>query len=323
MQILETLARAQGGTLVANLAKSYGLDPNQAAAAFNAILPQLAAGIERNTLNRGGIADLVKAIGDGHHAQYLDRPELIGTQAMVADGNEILSHILGSRDASRAVADRAAASSGLGSALIRQLLPIIAAMLMGALSRQTGGGLGDILKRLPTGSDGRPQIPSSGDLGDILKRIPGLPGSRDGSGAPSGGGGIQLPDGLPGGLGDVLGKLGIPTGDSEAPAPRSAPQPTSRRATTDPSNPLPLPDRIPGINAPADRGPNPLDDLSDVVRRGAPSMSPSAGPLGNVIRDILGGVLGFQNKGVLSWLFSLIVTRWGWSILKRVLGMGR
>lgn len=310
MQIIDILTRAQGGALASNIAKAYGIEPAQAAAVVEAVVPQLAAGIERNTLNRGGIADLVKAIGDNYHVQYLDRPELIGTQAMVADGDEILGHILGSRDASRAVADRAADMSGIGASLIRQLLPVIASILMGALSRGAGGGLGDILKRLPTGSDGRPQVPSSGDLGDILKRIPGLPGSREASGGGSGGG-----TDLPGGLGDVLGKLGVPSGQ-----PQSAPQPRTRTVQTDPSNPLPMPDRIPGINAPVERGSNPLDDLSDVVRRGAPQMSPSAGPLGNVIRDVLGGMLGFKNKGVLSWLFTLIVYRWGWSILKRILG---
>ncbi len=287
MQILENLARAQGGALLANIAKSYGLDEKQVAATLAAVVPQLAAGIERNTLSRGGIADMIKAMGDGHHLQYLDRPELIGTQAMVADGNAILDHILGSKDASRGVASRAAATSGVSADLIRQLLPVIAAMLMGWLSKQGGGGLGDILKRLPTGGDGRPQVPSSGDLGDIgdiLKRIPGMPGSRGSEG------GVQAP----------------------APAPRTA--------SADPSRPLPLPDRIPGINAPAERGPNPYEDLSDVVRRSAPPMSPSAGPLGNVIRDMLGGLLGFQNKGVLSWLFTFLAYRWGGAILKRILG---
>jgi uncharacterized protein YidB (DUF937 family) len=287
LQILENLARAQGGALLANIGKSYGLDEEQVAATLGAVLPQLAAGIERNTLSRGGIADMVRAIGDGHHTQYLDRPELIGTQAMVADGNAILDHILGGKDASRGVASRAAATSGVSAGLIRQLLPVIAAMLMGWLSKQGGGGLGEILKRLPTGGDGRPQVPGSGDLGDIgdiLKRIPGMPGSRGSVG------GDQAP----------------------APAPRSA--------SADPSRPLPLPDRIPGINAPAERGPNPFEDLSDVVRRGAPPMSPSAGPLGNVVRDLLGGLLGFQNKGVLSWLFTFLLYRFGGAILKRILG---
>lgn len=313
MQIFDTLVRAQGGALIANVAKSYGLDDKQAAAAFSAILPSLAAGIERNTLNRGGIADLVAAIGDGRHVQYLDRPELIGTEAMVADGNDILGHILGSRDASRAVADRAAAASGIGSGLLRQLLPVIAALLMGALSRHASGGLGDILKRLPTGGDGRPQLPDSGDLGEILKRIPGLPRSRDAGGANS------APErgdrDIAGGLGDILGKLGEPAG-----SPASAPRPMPRPASSGPGDsPLPLPDKIPGINAPIERGPNPLDDLSDVVRRGAPSISPSAGPLGNVIRDMLGGLLGFKNNGVLSWIVSFILYRWGGAILRRVL----
>jgi predicted membrane protein len=43
--------------------------------------------------------------------------------------------------------------------------------------------------------------------------------------------------------------------------------------------------------------------------------------LTNVIRDMLGGALGYSTKGgVMGWIFRAIVMRYGWSILRSVLG---
>ena len=53
MQILDIIRSAQGGQFVGNLARQFGLTPQQANALLEAVLPQLSAGIERNTLSRG------------------------------------------------------------------------------------------------------------------------------------------------------------------------------------------------------------------------------------------------------------------------------
>ena len=96
-------------------------------------------------------------------------------------------------------------------------------------------------------------------------------------------------------------------------------------------------------------GSNPLDDLSDILRRGGrgfpggggielprgpggsieipggggrPIDIPggAGGSLWGIIRSILGSVLGFQNKGFLSWVIRYFVVKWGWGLLKRILG---
>ncbi len=45
----------------------------------------------------------------------------------VSDGNNILGHILGSKDVSRAVADRASANTGIDSGMLKQMLPCLPA----------------------------------------------------------------------------------------------------------------------------------------------------------------------------------------------------
>ena len=186
MPIAEYLTGPQAKGAITAMSKAEGLDADQVQAAIAAVTPLLVQGIERNTLSRGGLADLVSAMGDGHHEAYLQHPELIGSPAMIADGNNILGHILGGPEQSRRLASRAAATSGLSEGLLKQLLPIIAAILMGALSKQTKGGLGDILSKLPGGLPGSgTPVPRGGDsdgglgdIGDILKKIPGMPGGQ-------------------------------------------------------------------------------------------------------------------------------------------------
>lgn len=76
-----------------------------------------------------------------------------------------------------------------------------------------------------------------------------------------------------------------------------------------------MPDGLPSGSA-GRRARNPFDDLSDVIRRrGRTSTGASAG---SVVRDILGQVLGFQKGGVISWIISFVVVRFGWRILKAV-----
>lgn len=294
MSIADILTGPQAKSIIAAIAKAIGLNPEQVQAVITAVLPLLVQRVERNTWSRGGIADLIRVLGEGQRQNYLSKPELIGSPQMIADGNAILGEILGGREQSRSLASRAAATSGVSADLIRQLLPIIAALLMGALSKGSQGGLGDILRRLPgglPGGMGGSDAPASGggnrdlgDIGDILKKIPGLPGA-------------QAPQGRP----------------------QSAPVSVEPRKSAG-GSPLPLPgDTIPGI----DDGPrnNPYGDLSDIIRRSAPSASPGPGPLGNIVRDILGSALGFDTKGgFLSWIIRLIVMRWGWGFIRSILG---
>lgn len=184
MDILDILRQAQGGNAVANLARAFGITPAEAGAVLESVVPQLSQRLERNTLSRGGVADLVGAIGRAADRGYLDDPKSLGSTAVKADGIGFLDQILWSKDRSRAVAHRAAQSSGLSEALIKQMLPVIAAMVMEGIAKGAAGG-----------------------LKDILGRIPGLPGAPPGAGppelAPVGGGteggmGGQSPLPLPG-----------------------------------------------------------------------------------------------------------------------------
>src|ERR1700704_955343 len=95
MQMHDTRRHAPGGAVVAVLAEAFEGAPAEADAALRTILPELAWHLERNTLSRGGLADLVEAVGSGHHARSLGDANAVRGEAVAADGNAILGHVLG------------------------------------------------------------------------------------------------------------------------------------------------------------------------------------------------------------------------------------
>jgi hypothetical protein len=323
MQILDIVRSAQGGQLASNLGRQFGLTPEQTDAVLASVLPQLSAGIERNTLSRGGLADLVKALGHGHHAETLDDPRALARPDVAADGTDILGHILGSKDSSRAVAARAAGSTGISEGIIKMMLPILASILMGGLSKGLGGGLGDILGKMGGGP------PQSGGAPSGFPRRQSSPNPSQGEGGfdlpqmPSGGGmGIPMPDGRRENTGGNSGQWGSQSGDLRG-----------GQAFPRGGSPLPLPgESVPGVQGNAD---NPFGDLADIIRRGpsrggtfgggqggglpAPGLG-GGGGLWGLVRGLLGGALGFGNRGVMGWILNLIIMRFGWPLLRTILG---
>ena len=139
MNLLEQILSAQNGGAVKQVSQQFGLDQNQATSAISALLPALAGGLGKNMSQQGGIESLLGALTKGNHSRYLEQPELLAQPGAVNDGNGILGHILGSKDASRAVATRAAQQTGIGSDVLKKMLPVVAAMAMGSMSKQAAG----------------------------------------------------------------------------------------------------------------------------------------------------------------------------------------
>jgi hypothetical protein len=70
----------------------------------------------------------------------------------VGRGNDVLGQIFGSPEVSRTVAQNAATTSGLDPALLKKMLPMLAMLVAGFMSKQ---------------STGQPAAPASGGLGDL------------------------------------------------------------------------------------------------------------------------------------------------------------
>jgi hypothetical protein len=153
MNILEAILNAQGGGAVRQMGQQFGLSNDQTMSALSALVPALATGFQRNMEGAGGLAGLAAALSGGQHSQYVDDPATLGAAGTRADGDGILGHIFGSKDVSRQVATRAAAQTGIDPGILKQMLPLAAAMMMGIMAKQQfGAGAGAGLQTGNTGS---------------------------------------------------------------------------------------------------------------------------------------------------------------------------
>ena len=140
MSILETILNSGNGALVGQVANSLQLDKGKAGAAIAELLPALKQGIRSNVQKPDGLGSLLSALQRGNHAEYVERPEAIAREETIRDGNAILGHLLGSKDVSRKVAADAAAKTGVDVDTLKKMLPMVAAMAMGSLSKESRGG---------------------------------------------------------------------------------------------------------------------------------------------------------------------------------------
>ncbi len=140
MNLFDMISQSQNGDAINNLAKQFGLEPSQAEAAVRQLAPALGAGLHRNTSNTKGLSDLLGSLSAGNHERYADDPSLLGSPETQADGNGILGHLFGSKEVSRRVADHASAKTGIGAAVLKKMLPVVATMVMGGLAKKAMGG---------------------------------------------------------------------------------------------------------------------------------------------------------------------------------------
>lgn len=285
MHIRDLLDDAPGGASVRNVAAAFGLDPAKAETAIDVMGQALIDRIERNTLSRGGLADLVELLERPSAGRALTDPGNLAAPQIAEAGNGVLGVLLGDKHLSRGIAAKAARLSGLDEVTLKRMLPAVASMLIGALQRKALGPIEKTVAKVP-----------SLNLGEMRGRSPlPLPGERLPPASSQGGqGGGGWDKGLPQAAGGSGGGMGGTVGGS----------------------PLPIPgDDIPGINEPSR-----FPQLPDIVRKGGPQVpGPGGGSLDDIIRSILASVLGFKNGGILSWIVKLLLSRWFMGLVRRIL----
>lgn len=174
MNLTDILIQQNNGAAVQELGQQFGLNQQQTVAAIEALMPAFSHGLKRQMHSTSSAAGLIEALAHGQHARYLDHPEYATARSGVSDGNAILGHLFGTKDVSRAVAAHASQSTGIGTAILKKMLPVIASMVMGALFKGAtgrGGGLGKTLG----------QAAGGGILGQLIEGLAGgvLQGGRD------------------------------------------------------------------------------------------------------------------------------------------------
>jgi hypothetical protein len=143
-QILDMIARMGGADGVAAMASRVGLTPEQAQMAMAALAPAVAGGMAKQA--QAGNGTMVDELA-GLAAAFTGSAASDGA---ISQGTNILAHALPG-DTASAVAQQAAAKTGLDPSALMALLPMVATMAASALGNGTGtvaqpqGGLGGLL----------------------------------------------------------------------------------------------------------------------------------------------------------------------------------
>ncbi len=139
MDLLNMILNQGNGQAVRQIAGNFGLNESQALAAISNLLPVLSQGLARNASSQGGLDSLLGALSGGTHQRYLEDPSILNQEDSINDGNGILGHILGSKEVSRQLAQKTSERTGIGTDILKKMLPMVATLAMGALSRQAAG----------------------------------------------------------------------------------------------------------------------------------------------------------------------------------------
>lgn len=194
MQASELLKQMGG---ISAVARQLGVSESEAERGASALLPAILGGFKKQATSQpSGLVGLTGMLGQLGGGKLMD--DVLAAKAPNVDrGNDILGQIFGSKDVSRAVAQNAAGSTGLDPGLLKKMLPMLAMLAAGFLSKQAGARGG--------------QAASTGDgggLGGMLGKLLGQASAPGGAGSAGGIGSILDLDGDGNPLDDIVGMAG-------------------------------------------------------------------------------------------------------------------
>lgn len=211
LNLFDIMQSAQGGNAYNNLAQQFGIAPEQAQKATEAVLPAFSMGLQQQAATMEGWQNILSSLSQAQgSAQFFDSDGDGIPDNLENQGQNALGAMFGGPQMANAVASHAAQFAGVPAAIMQQMLPVIAAMVLGGLFKgAASSGLGGLLGQMMQGGQtGQGNI--GGPFGNIFGSMPG---------------GQQAPP-QAGGLGGMWGNImsSMMGGGRPAPAPEPPPQ---------------------------------------------------------------------------------------------------
>ncbi|MCG6957258.1 MAG: DUF937 domain-containing protein [Gemmatimonadetes bacterium] len=137
MEISDILAQTGG---LQSMARELGVSESQAASGAAALLPAIMGGFKKHAQSQPtgaeGLGGLLGKLGGGGLLDDVLSPQ----PTNVSRGNDVLGQIFGSKDVSRTVAQSASSTTGLDPAVLKKMLPMLAMLVTGIMSKHDQGG---------------------------------------------------------------------------------------------------------------------------------------------------------------------------------------
>ena len=133
VNLFDIMLRAQNGAAMDNIARQFGLSSEQGQRAVEALLPAFTLGFQRSAQNPNVFGQFLDLMGSGRYAPFYD--SMLGRGSSAQSGQLVLDKLFGSPEMSRQIAAQASAATGIGTHVLQQMLPEVAAVLMGGMFR--------------------------------------------------------------------------------------------------------------------------------------------------------------------------------------------
>ena len=147
MNLNEIIQAAQGGQGVNNLASQFGISPDQAQAAIQALTPAFSAGLQNTIQNPEGLGGLASHLASSAHLGSYQDPNQAA--AATGAGSDALSQIFGSQNVVARLSQHASQISGVDPQTIQQMMPVVASLVVGGLAHSlNANGFGNLLGQL-------------------------------------------------------------------------------------------------------------------------------------------------------------------------------
>jgi hypothetical protein len=153
----DMMRQAQNGQAMLNLARHFGITPEQSAKAVEALMPAFIAAMQRQFSDPTASMKLMQAVfgQTGTKNPYLDAFAAFQPET-VSQGEEMLRAFFGSKEVAKAVSDHVANMTGIGQQILSSMMPVVAAMTAGGLTETPWGKM---MAPFMAASAGKPAAP--------------------------------------------------------------------------------------------------------------------------------------------------------------------
>lgn len=131
----DLMRQAQGGAGFDNMARQFGLTPDQTQRAVAALMPAFIMAFQRQAMNPNAMTQLFQTMSTGHYPNFFESAAQAFSPQGRQEGKMILDQLFGSDEVSRRIAHQAAQFSGVGTEALNQILPLSAAILAGGITK--------------------------------------------------------------------------------------------------------------------------------------------------------------------------------------------
>ncbi len=132
---IDIMRAAQGGQAIENMARQFGLTPDQTRHAVAALLPAFAMGLQQAASRPDHLEQIFEAMRSGRYDAFFENPRSAFSKKARTSGEDLLAKMFGSPELARRIAEQSAAFSGIAAETATKMMPLVASTLMGGMAK--------------------------------------------------------------------------------------------------------------------------------------------------------------------------------------------